>query len=350
MVFLILSIAVILSLFAYYEESIRDKYKTYILISLGLALVLMAGFKDVYSVKDAANYEYFYQNYDDPILMKGLEFSYVLISLLLHHITKNAIAIFLFYASIGVGLKFVAIKKLSPSLLFLPLLAYLSNFYMLHELTQIRAGVASGCSLLVIYHSLNNKWQKALPWALIAICFHYSAVVLLVIPLLKRTYLKAKIRYILLGLIPFGYLMHFIGIDIATVLSAMPIIGSKILVYKELQEMGIAGDEINVFNLLFLIKLAITFYIAYYYDVIHLNNKSITLFFEMELISILSFLMFSSFPVVAFRISELFGVAEIFLIPMLSYTIKQEKFGKLLSIMVSLGILVLNIFYLKLVK
>ena len=350
MVFLILSIAVILSLFAYYEESIRDQYKTYILISLGLALVLMAGFKDVYSVKDAANYEYFYQNYDDPILMKGLEFSYVLISSLLHHITKNAIAIFLFYASMGVGLKFVAIKKLSPSLLFLPLLAYLSNFYMLHELTQIRAGVASGCSLLVIYHSLNNKWQKALPWALIAICFHYSSVVLLVIPFLKRTYLKAKVRYILLGLIPFGYLMHFIGIDIATVLSAMPIIGSKILVYKELQEMGIAGDEINVFNLLFLIKLAITFYIAYYYDVIHLNNKSITLFFEMELISILSFLMFSSFTVVAFRISELFGVAEIFLIPMLSYTIKQEKFGKLLSIMVSLGILVLNIFYLKLVK
>ena len=349
MVAIILLFAVITSILAYYEDYLSNKQKTYAYIALALAMILLAGFKDITAVKDAENYEYVYQNYDDPLLMKGIEFSYILFSSILNKISKDAHAIFFLYALLGVGIKFLAIKKLSPSLLFLPLLAYLSNFYMLHELTQIRAGVASGCSLLVIYASLHKQYKRALLGVCIAVFFHYSALVLLMIPLLHKGYLNPKTRYCLLGIIPLGYIMYFIGLDIATILCELPIVGDKISIYKELQDMGIAGDEINVFSVLFLIKVALVVYIAYYYDVIYQNNKSVTIFFEVELASVLAFLMFSSFPVLAFRISELYGVAELFLIPMLCYTIKQKSFGKLLPIIVSIGILLLNIFYLKLV-
>lgn len=349
MITILIALTFITAILAFFEDYIKPEIKFSIFISLGLALILLAGFKDIYAVNDAENYEYTYQHFDDPYLAKGIEYSYLIFSKLLNKLSSDAHYIFILYAIIGITIKFIAIKLNTPNILFLSLIVYLSNFYILHELTQIRAGVASGCSLLVIYFTAKNNLKYALLTICIALFFHYSSLVLIVIPFIYKGYLNKTKRWILLGLIPVGYIMHFVGMDISTLMCSLPVVGDKISLYKEMQDLGIAGDEINVFNMTFLIKIAIFLYLIIFYDTIYLFNERITLYLEVQIISILSFLMLSSFPVLAFRVSELFGVVEILLTPMIGYTIKQKSIGKLIPITISVAILFLNIFYLKLI-
>ena len=88
------------------------------------------------------------------------------------------IYLFLLFAILGVSFKLIAIKQLTE-LWFLSLILYLSNFFILHEMTQIRAGVASAFLLLCVKPIYDRDLKRFLLFAVLGFLFHYSAIVIL---------------------------------------------------------------------------------------------------------------------------------------------------------------------------
>ena len=117
---IVISLFIIVAILSYLEEYIA-RYKYGIYIFIGIILCFVAGFKDINSVNDADTYEYFFEHYDDPVLAKGVEFSYLWLSSILYPAFQSVYAIFVLYAFISVPTKLYAIKKISP-IIFLPLL------------------------------------------------------------------------------------------------------------------------------------------------------------------------------------------------------------------------------------
>ena len=105
LIFLFVIIAVI-ALFLPNEKLI----KLLIFIILGLLLIVIAGFRDEYSDRDHKIYIDMFENKSDAIV----EPAFLFISYVLHTVSgNNSIYLFVCFAILGVGLKFIAIKQLT---------------------------------------------------------------------------------------------------------------------------------------------------------------------------------------------------------------------------------------------
>lgn len=348
MIILLFIITIGIALLAIFEDYLKpNKWAIYFLT--GFILIGLATIRPIGIDKDSENYEYFFENFDDPILAIGVEMSYLWISQITHYFSDNFHNLLFIYALIGIASKFYAISKLSH-LLFFPLLFYVSNYYIIHEITQIRAGIASGFFMISIYFLASSMRIKAFIFMLLALFFHYSSLVLLPLLFLSNKRMPFYYRLILFCIIPLCYTFYFLHIDLLTSIP-IPYIAHKIEAYQKLTEHGLNDyDLINVFNLVFLVKVFIFAYIVYFYDTILEYNKSITLLLKIQFLSICTFIMFSSLPVVSFRVSELYGVTEILLFPNIYYTIKQTFASKIIVCTIGLILFIINIFYNQLLK
>ena len=172
--FVIFSILIVFS----FTEDYLGKYKWLIFIIIGLTLILYAGFRPVGFDRDSPNYEAFFMHPDSKESAISVEPTFLWICNFGAIILQDVRIVLLIFAIIGVTIKLLAIKKSSP-ILFLPLVIYFGNFYYLHELTQIRAGIAAAFFLLALPYPAEGKKALALILVLLACSFHYSAFVLL---------------------------------------------------------------------------------------------------------------------------------------------------------------------------
>lgn len=333
----------IIALLAFVEESISGKYKRAIFWGLAFILVLVAGLREVGLDKDSENYELYFNNTDDTKLLLVVEASYMFIAKILKHLFDDVHSVFLLYALFGVGLKFWAIKKLSP-VYFLPVLLYFSNYFILHEMTQIRAGIASGLFLLALIPQAEGKKLKAVVLLLAALLFHYSSIILFVVLLFSNKEIEGKWLKALLLIIPVGYICHSLNIGITSI--PIPYISRKIEIYTEMRDKGIMGDEaINVFNALTLVKIAVFYYLIFMRKTLLAFNKYSPLMLKIEGLSLFCFLFFADMPVFAFRLSELYGIVEIILMSNIYFTLKPKWASKLVVIGIALCFLAFNLFH-----
>lgn len=342
MIGIILGITFILTILVFLEDYIQ-KYNAYIYVFIGFALILVAGFKDLEAVADTDNYEYFFEHYDDPLVSKSVEFSYIWLSKLLYPIFHNVHSIFLIYAILSITLKLTAVKRLS-NIYFLPLIIYISYYYILHDLTQVRAAVASGFFLLAVSYQIRQRKRTAFILMLCATCFHYSSLCLFPILLLSDKDMSTKAKLIWGSLVPLGYIIYFLHINLILAIP-IPFIANKIEAYQKLAETGAAGDKINVFNLVFLVRIAIFYFNLYFLDTIKESCPGANLILKIDALSLAVFPAFAILPVIAFRIGELYGIVEIISMTYIYYTIKQKTIGKLAVSTVGLSLLLISLFY-----
>ena len=156
-----------------------------------------------------------------------------------------------------------------------------------------------------------------------------------------------KEKYFWSGLVIAGYGFYFLHIGLATL--PIPYIADKLQAYEELKQEGFI-DEVNVFNIVFLVKIAIFCYIMYFYDIIKKQNDYLPFMIKMESISLFSFTALSTLPVLSFRVSELFGIVEIILYTNILYTIRPNLFGKIISLTIGFILMFIAIYYNKLIQ
>lgn len=320
----------------------KTRLKSIIYVLTGCLLILFAGLRDGDYVYDYRMYEWLY---NDEIYV--VELSFTAISLITRHVLGNHIVwLFMIYAVIGVWIKLVAIRRITP-LLFLSLLIYVSDFYPLQEMAQMRASVATGIMLLAIKPLYERNLKRFILYTIIASLFHISSIVMIPLWFLKPGRIN-KSFWLFAVLI--GYTLAFIKIDLISLLSYIPFgtIQEKYEVYRTQQEEG--GYAANVFSLLFLTKLFLTLILLWKSDILASYNKYGYLLIKIMFVSLISLLLLSQNLAAGLRVSEFFGVVSIVLFPMLYYVIRPRWVAWIILVIAAIGFMTVRIFNMHLIS
>lgn len=339
MAYLVLSIYVATAFLALYEKYL-GKYRMFIYWIIGVILILVAGLREVGIDPDSANYEYTYQNIDN--LKSGtVEYSYIFLSQIFSHITSDVHILFFFYAFFGVGLKMFAITKFEKTV-FLPLLIYISYYYVTHECMQIRTGILSGIMLLAIIAMGEGEKKRAFMLLLIGSLFHMSALILFPMLFMSNKEMTHKQKMIWGSVIPAGYVLSIMGFAIIMNLPfEIPYVSDKLALYQAATEKGI-GDfaSVNIFSPLQLATIALFYYLFYFQDTILRYNKFYPILMKLFACGVSAYALFSFFPVFAQRINMLLQAVTIILFADIYHTINPRWAS--ITIISILGLLYLN--------
>ena len=327
------------------EERIK-KYVKPSYVVLAIILILCIGLRKIGIDNDSEHYEMYYNNYDDKLLMISVEPSFRWLAHFLNYFTGDVHAILLVYAAIAVTIKFIAFKKLFDNR-FLPIIVYMGYTLIMQEMTQIRAGVVGGLVLLSLIPL--SEGRKKVTFLILCLCcfIHYSAIALFPMLFLNNKDMSMRKRLIWASIIPAAYIMHLCGLNVVLNLP-IPYLGDKLQSYQTLRDKGILGSDINVFNAVLLVTIFTYYYVMYFYDTIIAYNKYLPIMLKMTGISVVIFVIMSFVPVLAYRISDLYGMTNILLFSCIAYTIKPNWLARTLVYVVGLSLFLINVFFTKL--
>jgi hypothetical protein len=291
---------------------------------------------------DYLQYKIFYENALRGNMLVP-EISFYWFSNLGNYVFSNIGFLFLFYAIMGVSIKIVAIKELSE-FWFFSILIYFSYFFILHEMTQIRVGVAIGFILISIKHIQDQNIKWFLLTVLLASFFHYSALIILPFYFLNPN--KIEFKYYLL--IPIGYLLFVFELSPLKIISMLNI---NILIEKfKFYEPLAMKHPLNVFSFFQLFRCLFCVVLLWKWQVLQLKNKYAVILIKLYIFSCFFLVAFSDIPPFASRFSEMFASVEIILIPFLLYLIPNREKAVLLIFSIALTMLSITLFYSSLLK
>ncbi|MGN0328484.1 MAG: EpsG family protein [Lachnospira sp.] len=331
---------IILILFAmtgtlcFLEHRFSRKYNLLVYIILGFTLIMFAGFREVGIDPDSENYESAYRNYYSSSMLDSVDYSYILLSSFFNMFTTDVHSIFLFYAFWGITLKFIAFRQHSI-VYFLPVVVYLSFYYELHELTQIRTGLMSGLFLLSIKPIAEGKRTKAFLLIILGAFFHISAIILLPFLFFKSNPLNIKWKILLVALIPAAYVMSILLTN-TTLTSDIPYIGEKLILYQKAEQMGTASVSVNIKSPLLMLSIFLYYYLIVFSKAIEKEMKCYPIMIKIFGVALFSYVAFSFLPVLAERVCYLFRLVIVLLIPAISFTIRPKWVGLIVVMLVSI--------------
>jgi hypothetical protein len=321
---------------AYFYKASKFAY----IVSLFL-LILIAAFRPPTCCADYSTYVDYYRNISD-IPVTFLEPTYFIIAYFSKLVFNGPLGIFIVYAIIGVSIKGYALTKLTKYYV-VSLLLYFGSFYLLHEMTQIRVGVASGILLLSIPSIVDRKPLQFLVYLIIGTAFHYSFLIFAVFYFLDA-YDAKPYRYVLLILFAFAAVAA--GLNLASLFELIHLgfISDKINAYKLLLDKGLYGD-IKIINPLLFLRISILFFFLYHWKQLLAKNRFSLVIIKIYAFSIFSFIALSDLPSLAGRISQLLGIVEVVLVPYLIYILTPRFYSLIIAVVFALLILYKQLYY-----
>lgn len=337
---LLVALFFVIAALCFFDE-VKDKYVFLIYVGAALLMFCMAGFKPMGLDRDAEVYLSYY--YFTSVAV-DVEPTFVAIAALARTLFDSPAFVFVAYALLSVSIRAYGITRVT-NLWLISMLVWLSNFYILQDLTQIRAAVATAIFTCSLFFLQKGERYKYLCLVALATAFHYSAMLYALIVFLGNKPLGRIWRAILIALPLIGFAMAALKID-PIVYIPIPYIQERVEIYEDARDV-INSDmaDINVFNIVYLIKIAMYYILLWKEKVISQYVPNFPLFIKVFALSIIIFTMFSSLPVFAFRASEMFGVVEILIIPYLVYTVKPIIWGKVIVVCYATVIFLTNLLY-----
>lgn len=337
---------VLLLILLLYLSTLASRYKKLFYYFSGLVLVLVAGLRGPGIDADMITYYDYYRLLPHLSLIQ-VEPTFQLIGYAVKLLFNNIIFLFIIYAILGVGIKLLAIERLSQ-LYLLSLLMYFSYYFLLHEMTQIRVGVASAFLLLSI-PDIYNRNLKGYGLKMLAGClFHYS--LLFFIPFYLLAPRKINLPFYFFVIIC-GYLAYFSGIHLVNLFKLIPIafISSKISTYQMLLAQHIHA-AIDIFNVVFLFRVCLCLLFLFKWKVLFKQNEYSIVLIKIYSFSIFFFVALADLPVLAARVNQLLAIVEIILIPFIVYLFKPKIYAILAVVLIACGLLSLKLLYGELVN
>jgi len=228
---------------------------------------------------------------------------------------------FLVFAFIGTFLKLLSIYKMSKAP-YLSLALYIFLYFIVHEMTQIRTGVAAGLFLLAINDYFKKDMRSYFLMISLASLFHYSAILGLLLLLFKRDSFR-PLNYIFLLAASFISSVFNMGNPISLIMSFLPdFLGLKLRLYMNLLEDN-KSWEFNKLNHYYLSLIVMSMFLILNHKKI--IDKSDILLLKIFIFGVASFYFLSSIPVIAFRVSEFYLVVSIILLPNLRSAFKPKS-------------------------
>jgi hypothetical protein len=347
---------ILLAIIAVEYEFKTVKNVDFILATIGIFLTLFVGFRDVSVSRDylpylnSFNYILHRGNTEETALLPLFELGFVFIVKVCYSFfhDNGPLAIMLVFATLSISIKFFAFRKLAFNPL-LVLLLYYSQYFFIEEMTQIRNGLACSFFFLAIYFYLKNAKIKVFACILFAMLFHNSAILYLLLFLIRKDKLNAWLYgTIFLGAIVLGLiklpLLSFVlpNVDLT-------LISTKLTTYADTADASFY-EKIRFFNVLNTCNVIMTAYIFFYCVKNKIKDANLFLFLKCNIISIFVYGLLIDVPSMATRVTELFGAV----FPLLfAYSIKLPPFKKW-NILFLIGIasiyFYINLFYGKLLN
>lgn len=325
MLFGLITIFVVLIGITFLEEYI-GKYKWLIFISIGLILILYAGLRPIGFDKDSQNYEAFFMHPDSKEAAIAVEPSFIWICKIVNFLFGDVRFVLIIFAIMGVIIKTTAIKR-GTFLIFPSLVIYFGNFYFLHEMTQIRAGIATALFLLAITYQAEQMKVHSLMLIALACTFHYSSLALLPLLFINNKPLSRKLKIIFVALCPLCFVLYALNLDVLTTVP-IPYISDKIDAYKMASEYGNV-EKNSILNPFPIMRIAIFLFTIYYSKTIEKTIPYINIYIKIMACSLIVYFAFSSITIISTRIFELYGVVEILAYPCIIYAIRPRFLGKI---------------------
>jgi EpsG family len=314
----------------------NNKNKNFIVIILIIVLSLFAGTR---SKKVDVDYNVYVDLFNEGVAnFSNFQFFSVgepctyIIPNIINLFTENYIVISIFiFAILGVSLKILTLKKYN--FFFLGLMLYTSNLYLIQEMTTIRAGIASGIFLLSINDILEGRDKKVFYKMILAICFHYSSIIFVLIWIILRK--KLIFKYYFIGII-LSIIIALTKINLLT-LFMLDKVFPKVEIYLRALEIESVG-ELNVFNFRILIAIFIAILLLIYSHKFK-ENKLFNILIRIHLLSIMIFFVFSQTNMVfSLRLFEMISVIQIVLYPMIIFIFNKKVnfIGSFIVILISI--------------
>ncbi|MDH1815221.1 EpsG family protein [Comamonas aquatica] len=305
----------------------REYWKIFILSLVVFLLAMHAGLRGDTNDLDAAAYFGWFKGmqqldfsqflerlrygglfYDDGL--NKFEIGFAVVGFLFAVIGFSGGGFIFFCAVFSIFVKIFILFKYykNPWVLFACLVWYICSSYLLMEMNAVRIGVALAVVLLGFDHLIRGR-NRALVYVFFAAFFHVSAALLVILIWINKISFRRKNIYfyillcaVFIGYLPVNYLINYFfgGFE-------------KIATYYQGSVDGVLFSEINRFNVLTLGKIMFFLGILYVYQPAKENLVS-RLGFHGLWISLCFYFAFASLPVLAGRISELFGFFSVFAI------------------------------------
>lgn len=286
---------------------------------LGVVMVVIASFRPG-EMPDYANYyDAFIAN--NSIDGSRFEPSFKLIRLLAFRVP---ILGFLLYASLSITLRLRMILHMSP-LVWGSIAIYISNLFVLHDMIQIRASVASALLLVAIPYIYSREFKKFCIVVLVATLFHYSAAVFLPLWFIKTD--KSN-KYFFITMLVLSYAIAVFNISLTKIFAIIPFAPTQVLYASYAAKVD---DYVNVFNILQLGRCLLCLVFWWFVDFVQQKYKLFITLLKIYTISLCMLPLFADVAAIAVRLSQLLLVVEMILVPVgLYFIIKQEKLAKML--------------------
>lgn len=355
MIFYII-IFIVLAFFAV-EYEIGKKNLSIFYLILIVSLILFAGLRSSQIGRDYLLYQFAFDYIGEPSNLTGNDFlsvyepGFIAVTLFFKWLFPftYTIALMIFFAVAAVSLKAISFYKYSLNP-FLALLVYYGYFFFIQEMTQIRVGLAAGIYLFSLQYYFKNKYISFVFLILLASLFHYSALLFLSTLIFKKDDFKSVWFIILLFLtLPLG-IIKIPAFNIFNIISLVSESNVKLENYSYIieQNLGESGNIWTVSNLINILVSAYLLIIVPKEDI--LKDKYLNLFLKLNITGIFIFSLFSSDALLSFRISELFSISSIFLIPYLVIYLPFKKFNVWFVVIIAFLLLFSNLFLGKLIE
>ncbi|MCL1617178.1 EpsG family protein [Bacteroides sp. ET71] len=317
---------------------VKKKQKLFFLFLLWGLLALFAGFR-----ANNPDWDVYYDTFVGMSLNQEEGFGDVgfnLLSKIILAIFNSPIAVFWGVACISVALNLNSFRKYSASFLIC-VLYYFVHLYVLKDMIQIRAGLASAICLYAIRYLELREYKKYIFITCLAISMHFSAIVCLLILLFYRYRCnRIVLKYLfilclLIGLVcPLGQFikMFLFGID------------ERLSAYIMYGDSGFAS-ELGIFTNLNTVKSMALFLIAYFfYNKLNSSNRYFVYIFYIYALGVYWLMIFNDFAIIGARMSNiLLSVEPILISYLLSLFADKSRWIILLVIIcVTYLMLVLN--------
>lgn len=319
-------------LLSFFEERIKHSDKIILYVLLGLSMIFIAGLRAVGSTPDTESYELMYYEKSNVLVAKATEPTFELIASFLRSMSLGVNALFFAYAIISVPIHLVAFWKFSK-IPFITMTIYVSYYFLMHEMVQIRAGVAAGLFLLAIYYYVEKRKVMALMFILLGITFHYSAAAGLVIFFLKDNFPKWQ-KILLSAIVPIGLVVYFSRVDLSLLIPE-EIIGTKMAMYREMRDKGIEEEQAGwPLEKNFLIWMNFVLYYAsiYYSDYLMKHCKYVNVSIKILAVGFIFLLYLNGVSkVLGNRMNDYFSVVTIILWTASIYAFAPRILSKIIS-------------------
>lgn len=267
---------------------------------------------------------------------QNVEPSFILLTELVGYFFGAPLILFVIYAGLGIFIKVFAINRLT-NYRIMTLVLYYCSFYLIWEMTQIRAAVAGAIMLLAIVPLAERKYFKYIVLSCIASLFQYTALVMFLIVWINGVKLNR-----------FAYAL---AIPAASVLwlSSISLTEFALLVPLELVQLKIRSSQSqaeyfnNPFNYIFVARCLFAYVLLVYANYFSAQNRYFLLILKLYIVGLSFQVALFTVPGVASRLSEFFLVVEILLVPMLIGLFRERAVGYFVVCAIAVMLLISSI-------